>query len=246
VKTHDELKSLIAPYVLGALSPEELEEVRAHIISCEECMAEADDYAGVVGSLGPSVQPERVPEGLIEGVMSTVESERSGVAVATAEEPKPAPVTRLRPARSAYTLVAAAAVLIIVGVLAGALIATTNDLNDSQDELAQQRERVQRLVETQGGMRLGSPSGDTVGAMLPTDDGGIFMVHGLEDAPSDSTYQVWLIEDGQPLSAGTFDPESGIGGLQTDHSLENVDEVAVTLEPTGGSTSPTGPEVLGS
>jgi anti-sigma-K factor RskA len=246
VKTHDELKSLIAPYVLGAVSPEELEEVRAHIISCEECMAEADDYAGVVASLESSVQPARVPEGLVDGVMSRVESERSGVAVATPAEPGPAPVTRLRPARPAYVFVAAAAVLLIVGVLARALVATTNDLNDSQDELADQRARVQRLVETQGGMRLGSPSGDTVGAMLPTDEGGIFMVHGLDDAPSDSTYQVWLIEDGQPLSAGTFDPESGIGGLQTDHSLENVDEVAVTLEPTGGSPMPTGPEILSS
>ena len=93
-------------------------------------------------------------------------------------------------------------------------------------------------------MRLGGPSDDAIGAMLPTDEGGVFVVHGLDDPPSDHTYQVWLIDDDQPISAGTFDPASGVGGLQTDHSLDGVDGVAVTVEPEGGSPAPTGVQVL--
>lgn len=155
-----------------------------------------------------------------------------------------ASVTQLRGPRPAYNIVAAAVALVIVAVLAIALITTTNELDDTEAELAIERQRVEQLAQTQGAMRLGGPSGDVVGAMLPTDDGGVFVVHGLDDAPSDHTYQVWLIDDGQPTSAGTFDPASGVGGLQTDHSLDGVDDGAVTVEPEGGSRTPTGVQVL--
>ncbi len=252
-KTHDELKSLIAPYVLGAISPEEMEEVRTHIISCEECMAEADSYSSVVASLALSVRPESVPDALIDNVMREVhEGGPEPSAAASAPAPaSPAPevsetasVTQLRKPRPVYNIVAAAAALLIVAVLAGALITTTNELDDTEAELAIERERVEQLAQTQGAMRLSGPAGEAVGAMLPTDDGGVFVVHGLDDAPSDHTYQVWLIEDDQPISAGTFDPASGVGGLQTDHSLDGVEGVAVTVEPEGGSRAPTGLQVL--
>ena len=246
-KTHDELKSLIAPYVLGAISPEELEEVRSHIISCEECMAEADGYSGVVSSLALSVHSEAVPDALIDNVMREVRADGAGRPAATSPVPevsKTGAVTQLRRPRPVYNIVAAAAALLIVAVLAGALITTTNELDDTQAELAIERERVEQLAQTQGAMRLGGPSGEAVGAMLPTDDGGVFVVHGLDDAPSDHTYQVWLIDDDQPISAGTFDPASGVGGLQTDHSLDGVEGVAVTVEPEGGSRAPTGAPVL--
>ena len=246
-KTHDELKSLIAPYVLGAVSPEEMEEVRSHIISCEECMAEADGYSSAVSSLALSVSPEAIPDGLIENVMREARADAGQPVAAVAPVPDDSDqsrVTELRTSRPIYGLVAAAAALLIVAVLAGALITTTNELDDTRDQLANERERVEQLAQTEGAMRLGGPSDDAIGAMLPTDEGGVFVVHGLDDPPSDHTYQVWLLDDGQPISAGTFDPASGVGGLQTDHSLDGVDEVAVTVEPEGGSPAPTGVQVL--
>ena len=245
-KSHEELKSLIAPYVLGAVSPEEIEEVRTHIISCEECMAEADRYASVVPPLGLSVRAETVPETLIDNVMREVGSGAAGGSPVSqpGDGARGSNVTRLDSHRPVYNIVAAAAAVVIVAILAGALITTTNELNDTKAELSFQRERVEQLAETQGAMRLGGPSGEAVGAMLPTDDGGVFVVHGLDDAPSDHTYQVWLLDDGRMISAGTFDPASGLGGLRTDRPLDEVEGVAVTVEPTGGSRAPTGPQVL--
>jgi anti-sigma-K factor RskA len=55
---------------------------------------------------------------------------------------------------------------------------------------------------------------------------------------------VWLIENNRPISAGTFDPSGGVGTLETNESLEGVDSVAVTVEPDGGSSTPTGVQVL--
>jgi anti-sigma-K factor RskA len=246
-KTHEELKSLIAPYVLGAISPEEMEEVRSHIISCEECMAEADGYSGAVSSLALSVRPEDIPDTLIDNVMRQARAEGQETVEASApvsDGAKRSRVTELRRPRPIYGLVAAAAALLIVAVLVGALITTTNELGDTRDQLALERERVEELAQREGAMRLGGPSGEAVGAMLPTDEGGVFVVHGLEDPPSDHTYQVWLLDDGEPTSAGTFDPASGVGALQTDQSLDGVDGVAVTVEPSGGSKAPTGVKVL--
>jgi anti-sigma-K factor RskA len=246
-RTHEELKSLIAPYVLGAISPEEMEEVRSHIISCEECMAEADGYSGAVSSLALSVRPEAIPDTLIDNVMSRARAEGQGTVEASAlvsDVSQTSRVTELRRPRPIYGFVAAAAALLIVAVLAGALITTTNELGDTRDQLALERERVEELAQREGAMRLGGPSGEAVGAMLPTDKGGVFVVHGLEDPPSDHTYQVWLLDDGKPTSAGTFDPASGVGALQTDQSLDGVDGVAVTVEPSGGSKAPTGVKVL--
>jgi anti-sigma-K factor RskA len=246
-KTHDELKSLIAPYVLGAVSPEEMEEVRAHIISCEECMAEADGYSGAVSSLALSVTPEAIPDSLFNNV---VREARAGAqppvkaAPPVADDSDGSSVTELRRSRPIYGIVAAAAAVLIVAVLAGALISTINELEDTRNQLAAQRERVEQLADTDGAMRLVGPSDEVIGAMLPTDEGGVFVAHGLDAAPSNHTYQVWLLDGGQPTSAGTFDPESGLGSLQTDRSLDDVDGVAVTVEPEGGSPAPTGDPIL--
>lgn len=210
-------------------------------------MAEADSYSSAVSSLAVSVRPEAIPDALIDKVMqeARADAKQPVAAVPLAPvEPDRSNVTELRRSRPIYGLVAAAAALLIVAVLAGALITTTNELDDTRDQLASERERVEQLAQTEGAMRLEGPSGDVIGAMLPTDEGGVFVVHGLDDPPNDHTYQVWLLDDGQPTSAGTFDPASGVGGLQTDHSLDGVDGVAVTVEPAGGSRAPTGIQVL--
>ena len=66
------------------------------------------------------------------------------------------------------------------------------------------------------------------------------IVNDLAPAPSGKTYEAWVIEGETPTPAGTF---SG-GGAQTAVALTRaVPEgatVAVTLEPAGGSESPTG------
>ena len=47
--------------------------------------------------------------------------------------------------------------------------------------------------------------GDGVAAMVPTREGSVFVAEGLADPPDGHTYQLWLLEGTQPVSAGTFD-----------------------------------------
>lgn len=54
--------------------------------------------------------------------------------------------------------------------------------------------------------------------------------------PTEKQYQLWALKDGKPIDAGVFDVEDGILKVK---SIAAADAFAVTLEPKGGSESPT-------
>ena len=74
----------------------------------------------------------------------------------------------------------------------------------------------------------------------------IVYAHNLPPVPDGHTYQLWIIVDKQPISAGllTADKQGeakyDAGRMQLGGSVS----VAVTLEPAGGVPKPTGPLVL--
>lgn len=71
-------------------------------------------------------------------------------------------------------------------------------------------------------------------------------VHGLPPATEGRTYQLWWDAEGVMVSGGTFDPQQA--GEKVELSSKtmpaNTRDVVVTLEPDGGATAPSGPEVL--
>lgn len=241
--SHEEIRSLIAPYVLGAVSEQETVAVRGHIATCDECLAEVDGYSDVVSSLALAVDHDELPEGFIEEVMARVGAERSDAPVRSAA-PVPvatgraaAPVVPLR-RRGPASAIAAAAMLVAIAVLSVALLDARSDLGAARDQI----DRFAELATEQGGMRL---AGRGEAVMVPTAQGGIFLASGLEAVPEDRTYQVWLLREGEdPASAGTFEVADGVGTLATDLSLEGVEGVAVTVERAGGAPAPTGDPVL--
>ncbi len=58
----------------------------------------------------------------------------------------------------------------------------------------------------------------------------------LPELPSDKQYQLWALKDGKPIDLGVFDIEEGLLDMKT---IEGAQAFAVTLEPAGGSVSPT-------
>lgn len=65
----------------------------------------------------------------------------------------------------------------------------------------------------------------------------------LDDAPTDRTYEAWVIVDDRPRPAGLF--AGGCRSVTLKEPVDDGDVVAVTLEPAGGSEQPTG-EILAS
>ena len=231
VVKHDELKSLIAPYVLGAVTTEEERAVRSHIMSCEECMREAESFSGPAASLALAVEEAPVPAGFADAVVARVQSERPATSGSSAK------VDGWFRWRKAVAGVAAVSVLATI-VLAGAFLA-------QRAQVQRYESAVPPLVHGEG-MRLAG-AGGAVARMVPTAAGATLFATGLDAAPERHTYQLWLmecadpevIETCDPTSAGTFDVSGGIAVLETPSDLEGYDRAAVTVEPDGGSQSPT-------
>jgi anti-sigma-K factor RskA len=223
-RSHDEIRSLIAPYLVRAVSPDEERTVRAHLASCDECSAEAGTVSRATDALALSVEPVPLPDGFTERVLSRIAE----------DAPEGRPARRL-----GWTVPALAAVSLVLAVAAGILGYL---FVDAQSDLDLQR-RVSAALLREDGLKL---QGDgAVGAVVPADEGSVFVVEGLEDIPEDETYQLWLFEGETPVSAGTFEVEDGRAVLETGRSLEGFSGAAVTVEPEGGSPGPTSDPVLG-
>jgi anti-sigma-K factor RskA len=69
----------------------------------------------------------------------------------------------------------------------------------------------------------------------------VFSATGLSDVPATETYQLWLIGDEGPVSAGVFHPDAEGGALVLlDGRVEPGLVLGLTVEPSGGSEAPTG------
>lgn len=234
-REHEEMRSLIAPYVLGAVPAEEMKRVRSHLLSCDECLSEADQLSPVGDSLAASVEPSEVPAGFAARVMSRVREERSGT------EAVPLPATR----RAWLPNLAVAAMLLVTAVMGVTLYRTSQDLDVRTEAV--------RGFLSSDGMRLDGTGAR--GAMIPTDEGALFVAEGLERLPGDRVYQLWLMKgDCQPGATGscdiqgidTFTTDDGVTIVAIDESLEGYSRAAVTVEPEGGSPQPTSDPALDS
>jgi anti-sigma-K factor RskA len=236
-RSHEELKELLVPYALGAVPPEEMAEIRSHILTCEECMAEADSFAEVASTLAVAADEEPVPAGFADRVIDLARDGRS--------------VEPARPMRSRrWRLVEAlsfAALVLAVAVLGFAVV-------NARSDAAFERRVAAALVDGDG-LQLTGQEG--VGAsVVSTGDETVFVAAGLEEVESSETYQLWLMKgdcgsadsaDCTIESGGTFEPgDDGVVFHEASQPLDAYDDAAVTIEPEGGSEQPTSDPLISS
>src|SRR5262245_29609772 len=92
-----------------------------------------------------------------------------------------------------------------------------------------------------------APKGSACVVWNPARSEGALMASGLPSAPEGKTYELWLIALAAPVPAGVFAARSDGTALLRLSALEGARAVktfAVTLEPAGGVSAPTGPLVL--
>jgi anti-sigma-K factor RskA len=117
-----------------------------------------------------------------------------------------------------------------------------NDVALMSARLAQQEPLRRAAVDGRVVRLAGTPAAPQVrGAVAETPQATLVYLENLPQPATDRAYQVWLIPSGgQPIGAGVSSP--GTGGSQTiplDRPLTNIQTVAVTQEPAGGSLAPT-------
>lgn len=97
---------------------------------------------------------------------------------------------------------------------------------------AEDAELVDVTTELSGNLRV---------AVSQRRDAGVMVADDLEAPPEDRVCQLWLIEDGEPRSAGLVAQRTGVLGVLP--QIGDAEAVAMSIEPPSGSTSPTGPIV---
>lgn len=216
-----EIHDLAAPYVLGALEPEEIELFETHLDGCPSCQKEIEQLGEGLAAAA-FADAEAPPPHMRDSVLAAVEEfERSDV------------VERAPRRLSARFLVPAVAVTAVVLLATFALLG-----GDPVEEILAAPDAV-AIDLTVTEFYPGSPP--QVARVVFSESQGAAAVQfsGLASPSSEMTYQLWLIGQDGPVSAGTFRPAAdGTASIRLDGVAAAGQLVGITQEPDGGSPAP--------
>jgi anti-sigma-K factor RskA len=153
--------------------------------------------------------------------------------------PQPAEVVSLADRRRPWTgwLVGAAAAVLVAVAGMTAVAVGNQPQDDPVAAVLEADDAVDRVL-------TGTLDGTLTVTSSRTQDAVVVVGRDLEPLADDRTLQLWLIDDAAPVSVGTFRPdESGEISVRFDDVATDDVVLGVTVEPPGGSESPTLPIV---
>lgn len=230
--TSVDLHTLTGAYAVNALSDIERAAFETHLARCAGCATEVAELTATATRLGAAVEFPPPPQ------------LRARVLAAAAETRQLPPRTARQPRgvgwrRTGGLLAAASIVAAVVFTVQG------NQSAQDQDALARISSEYSRFsdflstpdVQLVSATAASGASGTIV--MSPSRNEMLFLTRDLPAPPRDHVYQVWMVGADGPHSAGLLDTTpmmaSGVVGAR---------QVALTVEPQGGSPGPTTPTVL--
>ena len=253
-ESHEELAALAA---IGALEGEDARAFETHLSEgcprCEEILAELRNASTALAATAPPVAPRK---GLRDEILAGLDGGKT------------ARVLPMRssgpPAKLAWFLAAAASLaLLFIGlddahmrrereelVRGGKEISSR--LLEAQRDLARRDLRV-RVLESEDVRILflsgQGPQPDARAKVFWSEKAkrGILLAGNLTALPPDRQYELWVFDQGKPVAAGVFDVDKeGRAMLESADlsSIASAQNFAVTVEPRGGVSAPTGPVVL--
>lgn len=242
----DHISELVAPYVLGALEPDEVERVELHLETCSMCRALVEEERRVVHALPYLAEPRPVPLRARENLLQRAREESQPT---TASRWK----TLLLPSgRAGWVAAATAAVLAVVFAVNSAQM--QGEMEKQQEEASEDRANIAEMVQSPGGWMTSIEGGDYApgagGGIIvdPTTNRAIMVVDGLEPPEEDHEYVVWMIDDDEYVNVGNLVvDEDGRGQLyiNTPGALANYDGMKITEEVDHTNVAgPTGAEVM--
>jgi hypothetical protein len=235
-REHDALRDLLAPVALGAATPDEVARVEAHAAECAVCREELAGLRAASDVLALAVpQREPSPE-LRASLMATVRAEaaerEAAADRAVAEPARRSAAERLRGAFSwvrpwpAIATVAAVAALLLGGAVA--LQTTGGDGGQEVTELA-----------VSGTPDAPGITGEVL--YVPEEETAVVRLRGLPQLDPGDAFQLWVLRDGMPSSAGLFESGGPAQAIRVVEDLAGADALAVTAQPRTSRLMPEGP-----
>jgi anti-sigma-K factor RskA len=238
---HQELQELLIFAALDTLEPDEARLLDAHVASCATCPVELASLRQTVGWMGAAVAPVTPPPELRARVLASV-AVRPAI-------PGARPATGLWRAMVAAAGLAIAAMVAALVMYAAGLSARVQAI---EGELAAERDLATFLAspDTATIVLAGTEQSPKARLKLVYDrrsGRAILFGYDLPPAPEGKAYQLWFIAGGKPLPGRVFSPDTtGRGSWKEEVPPEGREAsvFAITVEPAGGMTAPTGPMVL--
>jgi anti-sigma-K factor RskA len=225
-----ELHTLSGAYALHALSAEEADQFRRHLEACQACRQEVRELQQAAATMGAS-EAVAPPPYLKAKVLSA--ADRTPQLPPSTSGGK---VIRVSPHRwGTRLLLAAAAVVVIVAGVIGISRIGDNGTGEQQSLLAAGVVKVFKAddantatMKTANGGKISVATSPSLGEMaVDTED--------LPPLDKQHVYQIWAIHSGAFSSVGVVEREKGAAMAMPDPDTE----VAITVEPLGGSKQPT-------
>ncbi len=227
---HSALEELMAADALGGLDDDEaalLRRERASHGDCEACRAIEVAFAETAGRLALTLTPLPVDDSMLERILASPRDERSTPVAAGSEPRDELSERRTRRPRAWHALAAAAAVAAALVVIVAISPSSTIETQVTAS---------QRVVPFTGG-------GDDITLMVaytPGESGAVFWGSGLPDPEAGEVYEIWMIENDEPVSGGCVMPTDGVIALRVEADIGTTESMAVTREPSECPAAPTG------
>jgi hypothetical protein len=230
-----EVDELLVAYAADALDDDEGYVVATHLAECRNHDAELAAIRGDLEHIAVAVSPVQPPPELRTRLLDVFDREVNDM---QASEPQPLPAPRaispsprpaVQPKPRPWFLggglgYALAAALLVVAIGLGAWGLSRGNSNDN----------VVLATTTQGT--------DTLQITYLHDQHLAVLNVNLEAPPAGHAYQAWQIVDGAPVSVGLLTSHTGQTAFSAD--LDDASAIALSVEPEGGSRSPTTTPIL--
>lgn len=231
--TDPDVHTLTGPYVLDALPDDERTRFEAHLAECTFCTTEVAELRAAAVKLATQVSAPP-PPALKADVMAAIEHVRQLPPVVQ-DQPSSPGVRRRFGRRSVFALAAAAAVVTLSGGIA---------IDQYRERTAAERANQQVaavLAEPDAHTVHGPVNGGGQATVVTSSraDKSVVVLRDLPKLPPGRTWQLWMMDPRQtPHSIGlaTGDLTRVISGSTT-----GMKTFGLTVEPTGGSRTPTLP-----
>lgn len=236
---HETIIELIPAYALQVLTEAEAVYVSDHLETCAECQEALAAYQLVVDSLPLAVTEIEPSASLKEQLFARIQEKPE---VVTAGVPQ-ASTSSSSFGQKIHNWLAGpiwrplAVGLVVVALILGFFLWQQASFNNS-------------IQFDQFVMTHTEAAPEATGLIIIGKDGnfGTLVVDKLPQLDEEEQYQLWLVKDGQRISGGVFSVyETGYQSIKIHASdpLASYTSFGITIEPEGGSDSPTGIRVLG-
>jgi hypothetical protein len=228
------VSELAAPYVLGALEPDEIEQVELHLAVCATCRDLVEDERRVVGLLPYLAEPQPVPARARRMLLNRIQDEY--------DEPvaSGSPSSRWIPALAGRVgWVAAASAAVLALVFAVNSFQMQGEVQKKDQVISEQQRSIVEFVSSPRGwmtnLETTGAAPNAGGGLIadPTRNAAILVVDGLTQPEEGSAYVVWMINDDRHVNVGELIVDNeGRGQLYITMpgSLASYDGIIITHE----------------